>query len=523
MFATGLAALAALAPFAVADDRHGGPGGHHGYYDHGDYSHGGMTEWIDRPGSVITDPWGFCPAASWPVSDVGSSIEPQAPTSELKDMLNEVDADQVERTITKLAGFGTRHTLSQQNSSTFGIGAARDWIYEEMQGYAEQGDGSMEVYFDSYIQSVASRVPFPVNITNVVARINGTEDSNRTYVVTGHYDSRRLDVMDYTGDAPGADDDASGVAVLMEMARVVAKMGKPKSTMMFVATAGEEQGLYGATHLAETLKNASINVEGNWNVDTVGTGKNSPFDPINDYTVRVFGASIFYPNYTGNAALERQYAVIGGWNDSPPQQLGRYIAEVAAGAVEWVGMQVKLMYRHDRFGRGGDHVGFLEQGYPAVRFTEAYEDFAHQHQDIREEDGIQYGDLLEFVDFDYTARVAKVTLATMYSAANAPARPQDVYISYDIGTTASDEDTIVEALSNDSRFFWEVSDDPLVASYELVYRTSGSLQWMHSLDIGMTGNVTVMLSKDNYQFGIRAVGEDGLKSPAVFPLPIDQL
>ncbi|RMY93078.1 hypothetical protein D0864_05781 [Hortaea werneckii] len=503
MFATGLAALAALAPLVAADDRHGGPRGHHGNNGHGGSPHNGMTEWIDLPGSVITDPWGLCPAADWPVSDVGSPIEPQAPTSELKGMLNEVDADQVERTITKLAGFGTRHTLSQQNSSTFGIGAARDWIYEEMQGYAEQGDGSMEVYFDSYIQGVGSRIPFPVNITNVVARINGTEDSNRTYVVTGHYDSRRLDVMDYTGAAPGADDDASGVAVLMEMARVVAKMGKPKATMMFVATAGEEQG--------------------NWNVDTVGTGKNSPFDPINDYTVRVFGASIYYPNFTSNAALERQYSIIGAWNDSPAQQLGRYIAEVAAGAVEWIDMQVKLIYRHDRFGRGGDHIGFLEQGYPAVRFTEAYEDFAHQHQDIREEDGIQYGDLLEFVDFDYTARVAKVTLATMYSAAIAPARPQDVYVSLGVGTTASDEDTPVEALSNDSRFFWEVSDDPLVASYELVYRTSGSLQWTHSLDIGMTGNVTVMLSKDNYQFGIRAVGEDGLKSPAVFPLPIDQL
>ena len=497
------AALAALAPIIAARPSH---------------TPDNTTSWIELPGSIITEQWGYCPAASWPQSEEGSRIIPPKPDEELQRMLAEVSQDRIGRIISTLASFGTRHTLSQQNSSTRGIGAARDWIYNEMQSYRDGSD--MEVYFDSYIQTEASRIPFPVNITNVVARINGTEDANRTYVVTGHYDSRKLDIMDYTGDAPGADDDASGVAVVMELARVVASMGQPKATMIFAATAGEEQGLYGATHLAEVLKNASVNVEGNWNNDIVGTGKNDPFDEINDYTIRLFGASVFYPNYTGVAALERRYAIIGGWNDSPAQQLGRYIAEVAAGAADWIGMQVKLVYRPDRYLRGGDHQGFLEQGFPAVRFTEAFEEFKHQHQDVREEDGVQYGDLVEFVDFDYTARVARTNLATIWSAANAPGMPQNVSISYDVGTTAADDDAPLLVMSNKSRLFWNTGDDPLVEHYEVVYRPSGSLQWTHAVDVGTSGNVTLELSKDNFQLGVRAVGADGKKSPAVFPLPI---
>ena len=425
----------------------------------------------------------------------------------------------IKNIVTTLTNFGTRHTLSQQNSSTRGIGAARDWIYKEMQALAEPSNGDMDVYFNSYIQGVASRISFPVNITNVVAQINGTEDSNRTYVVTGHYDSRRIDIMDYVNDAPGSDDDATGVAVLMEMARICATR-RPKATMIFAATAGEEQGLYGSNNLAQTLKNASINVEGNWNNDIVGTGKSAPFTAINDYTIRLFGASIYYPNAT-SSALGTEYAIIGGWNDSPAQNLGRYIAEVAAGAAQWVQMQVALIYRPDRYLRGGDHESFLAAGYPAVRFTEAVEDFAHQHQDPRVQDNITYGDLLEFVDFDYTSRVAKVNLASMWSAANAPAMPVNVTINELVGTDASTEFSPLEMLSNDSQFFWNTGNDPLVESYEIVWRATGSLQWTHSLNVGNVGNVTVHLSKDNVQFGVRAVGANGWKSPAVFPLPIE--
>lgn len=426
----------------------------------------------------------------------------------------------MENIVTTLTNFGTRHTMSQQNSSARGIGAARDWIYKEMLELAKLSNGTMDVFFNSYIQGPdASRILFPVNITNVVARINGTEDANRTYVVTGHYDSRRIDILDYTNDAPGSDDDATGVAVLMEMARICATR-KPKATMIFAATAGEEQDLYGSANLAQTLANASVNVEGNWNNDIVGTGSSSPFAPINEFTIRLFGASIFYPN-ASTASLDSEFGIIGGWNDSPAQNLGRYIAEVAAGAARYVGMQVALIYRPDRYLRGGDHESFLAQGWPAVRFTEAIEDFAHQHQDPRVQDNITYGDLLEFVDFDYTSRVAKVNLASMWAAANAPAMPINVTISELVGFPASSEDTPYEYITNDSLFRWNIGNDPLVASYELVWRPTGSLQWTHSLNVGNSSSVTVTLSKDDVQFGIRAVGANGFKSPAVFPLPID--
>lgn len=211
---------------------------------------------------------------------------------------------------------------------------------------------------------------------------------------------------------------------------------------------------------------------------------------------------------------------MGGWNDSPAQNLGRYIAEVAAGAAKHVGMQVALISRPDRFLRGSDHQSFLSQGFPAVRFTEAIEDFTHQHQDPREEDGIRSGDLPEFVDFDYTSRVAKVNLATMWSAANAPASPINVTISQEVGFPAPSNDTKPDPVTNKSLFAWTTGNDDMVAGYELVWRQSTNVQWTHSLDVGTAGNVTVDLSKDNYQSGVRAYGTNGLKSRAVWPVPL---
>ena len=308
----------------------------------------------------------------------------------------------------------------------------------------------------------------------------------------------------------------------MEMARICATR-HPAATMIFAAVAGEEQNLYGSNFLAQTLKNASVNVEGNWNNDIVGTGTSQPFEPINDYTIRLFGASAAYPLSTTNRteALDNLELLgeIGGQNDSPAQNLGRFIAEIVAGATSYVDMQVALIYRSDRFLRGGDHESFLAAGFPAVRFTEAVEDFAHQHQDPRTQNGTVYGDLIEFVDFEYTARVAKVNLASMWSAANAPAMPLNVTISTLVGFPAATEQTPLFELSNESRFSWNVENDPLVASYELVWRTSGTQQWTQSFDVGNMGEVTIDLPKDDLQFGIRAVGKDGRKSPAVFPLP----
>lgn len=476
--------------------------------------------WLDLPGSLYgpaEQPWASCVDASWPVTTLGNPITPQKPDDQLISALAEVDESRIETIVSTLVNFGTRHTLSQQNSSTRGIGAARDWIYQEMQSFAAESDGNMDVFFDTYIQPVVSRISFPVNLTNVVARVNGTVDPNRVYVITAHYDSRNLDIMDYTGDAPGADDNASGVAVVMELARICAKL-KPAATMLFAATAGEEQGLLGAEHLAQTLKAEGANVEANFNNDIVGTGQFSPYSPINDYTIRLFGASILYPN-ASTAAYQGQIGEIGYENDSPARNLGRFIAEVAAGAVNATDMQVAMIYRPDRFLRGGDHEAFLAEGFPAIRFTEAVEDFTHQHQDVRVQNGTQYGDLLPYVDFGYTQRVARVNLASMWSAANAPAMPRDVTISQSVGFPASSEDTPLEDVSNDSQFSWTTGNDPLVASYELVWRPSGALQWARSLNVGNVGNVTVDLPKDAVQFGVRAVGSGGRKSPAVLPFP----
>ncbi|KAL9110291.1 MAG: hypothetical protein Q9227_005198 [Pyrenula ochraceoflavens] len=481
----------------------------------------GAQSWTSLPGSVFTpsEPYGTCQAASWPPSTIGQPLVPQQPDAELREMLAEVDPARIQNIISTLANFGTRHTLSSQTNSTRGIGAARDWLLRQMRGFAQSANGNMSVYLDSYIQGPASRISFPVNISNVVAEIRGSVDPNRVYVVTGHYDSRRIDVMDYTGDAPGADDDASGVAVVLELARICATR-RPAATMIFAATSAEEQGLYGSAHLAQTLKNSSRNVEGNWNNDIVGTGSSSPFSPINNHTIRLFGASLLYPaSPIATSSYLSNIGLIGGENDSPARNLGRFIAEISAGASQQTDMQVALIYRPDRYLRGGDHESFLEQGFPAVRFTEAVEDFAHQHQDVRVQDGIQYGDLLKFVDFDYVARVARTNLASMWSAANAPALPRNVTISELVGFPAAAEDTPPEIINNDSQLRWSVGGDPLVASYELVWRPSGALQWTNSLNVGNNGTVTVNLGKDDFQFGIRAVGRDGRKSPAVFPLP----
>ena len=313
--------------------------------------------------------------------------------------------------------------------------------------------------------------------------------------------------------------------VVMELARICATRN-PAATLIFAATSAEEQASYGATFLADTLKNASVNVEGNWNNDIVGVGTSQPFAPINNYTIRLFGASAAYPLVSSESDTDSLNDLeilgeIGGENDSPARNLGRFIAEIAAGASKEVDMQVALIYRSDRFLRGGDHESFLADGFPAVRFTEAVEDFRHQHQDPRTQNGTVYGDLIEFVDFEYTARVAKVNLASMWSAANAPAMPVNVSISEVVGFPAPSNSTPVYELSNESKFSWDTGNDPLATSYELVWRSSGAQQWSHYLALGNASSIIVNLPKDDLQFGIRAVGANGKKSPAVYPYPVD--
>ncbi|MFC8074254.1 M20/M25/M40 family metallo-hydrolase [Streptomyces sp. NPDC057307] len=423
----------------------------------------------------------------------------QAPDRELRTLLKEIDADRIEATVRRLAAFGTRHTLSVQDDPERGIGAARDWILAEMKKYAAVSGGRMTAGLQSYIQEPASRVPVATRITNVVATLRGSVTPDRVYVVAGHYDSRVTDVMDATSDAPGADDDASGVALVMELARVLAKR-RPAATIVFVAVAGEEQGLYGSGYAAKQFKAAGADIQGMFTNDIIGSSRadDGTRDP---YTVRLFAEGVPTSETPAQANTRRS---VGGENDSATRQLARFVNDV--GDNDATGMNVRVVYRRDRYLRGGDHIPFLEQGYPAARFTEPAEDFAHQHQDVRVEDGKQYGDLPEFCDFDYIARVTRVNGAVLWTLAQAPGTPREARI-------------VTSNLTNDTELKWALGTEPDLAGYEVVWRETTEPEWTHVIKVGLATTHTVDLSKDNVFFGVRAVNRDGKRSPVAFPMP----
>jgi hypothetical protein len=429
----------------------------------------------------------------------GAPATAQRPSRELRALLREIDPARIEATVRALAAFGTRHTLSSQDDPNRGIGAARDWIHAEMQGYAAASNGRMTVGLQSYVQAPASRIPTATRITNVLATLRGSVSPDRVYVVSGHYDSRCTDVMDATSDAPGADDDASGVAVVMELARLMATR-RTEATIVFAAVAGEEQGLYGAAHMAREFKAAGVNVQAMFTNDIVGSGTadDGTRDP---YALRLFTEGVPTAETAEQANTRRS---VGGENDSPPRQLGRFVRDVADN--DATGMRIRVIYRRDRYLRGGDHIPFLEQGYPAARFTEPHEDYAHQHQDVRVADGKQYGDLPEFCDFDYIARVARVNGAAVWTLAQAPGTPTQVRI-------------LTAALTNATQLAWTRGSEPDIAGYEVVWRETTAPEWTHVVPVGDVTSYTLDISKDNVFFGVRAVDRDGHRSPVAFPVP----
>ncbi|KAI0890551.1 Zn-dependent exopeptidase [Annulohypoxylon maeteangense] len=450
-----------------------------------------------------------CEASSWPPNLIGVSNEPQPPSVDLTSILAEVDPANIEATILKLVSFGTRHTLSTQNSSTRGIGAARDWIHSEFQRYADASDGRLSVETVGYVQEADNnRILFPTLISDVVATLHGTEE-NRLYVVSGHYDSRVSDALNYEDDAPGADDDASGVAVSLELARVFSqtKYPRPKASIAFVAVAGEEQGLYGAQFLAQKYANATprVNVEGMFTNDIVGSPKGGADGERNDpYVIRLFAQGL-PPITVENSTTRETRLTIGGENDTPARQLARFVKEVAEN--EATGMNVSVVYRLDRYLRGGDHRPFLEAGYPAARFTEPHENYAHQHQDVRiDETGKQYGDLPEFVDYDFVARVARVNGAALWSLATGPGAPRNVRVD-------------TAALTTNTTLFWDPPNPGYEDGYEIVWRPTSAPFWTGVLDVGPAVQAELSLSKDDVVFGVRAKGSDGFRGVAVLPFP----
>ena len=413
----------------------------------------------------------------------------------------EISQKRIENYVRKLVSFETRHTMSDTTSDTTGIGAARRWIRAELERCGA-GTG-LQVTFDSHIAPVSARISRPTEIVNVVATLPGTQDASkeRLYVVSGHYDSRNTDVMDATGKAPGANDDASGTAAVMEMACVMAKY-KFDATLVFMAVAAEEQGLLGAGHWAKQARANNLNVAGMFTNDIIGSSR-ADDGKIDNKQVRLFAQSIPATKEMSDAV--RQLVATGGENDSPSRQLARHTKEQGERYVK--GFKVSVIQRHDRYLRGGDHMPFLEQGYAALRFTEPNEDFSHQHQNLRTENGKVYGDLLEFVDYDYTAKVAKVNAATLASLALAPAAPQGVKVRTD-------------KLVNDSTLVWQANPEPDVAGYRIVWRETTAAGWQGSKFVGNVTEATLNLSKDNYFFGVQAVDKDGNVSVATYPAPL---
>jgi Zn-dependent M28 family amino/carboxypeptidase len=430
----------------------------------------------------------------------GHGLHRQSPDRELRAMLREIDPNRIGAVVTRLAAFGTRHTLSAQDDPDRGIGAARDWIFEQLRTCAAASGGRMTVELQSFLQPVSSRIPVPTRITNVVATLRGDTDPGRVYVVTGHYDSRVTDVMDATSDAPGADDDASGVAAVLELARVMATR-HTEATIVFAAVAAEEQGLYGSDHLAQQYRDAGADVQAMFSNDIIGTGNAHDGSPSDPRTVRLFVEGVPTAETTAEANVRKS---VGGENDGPSRQLGRFVSDVAENPQ--TGMKVRIVWRRDRYLRGSDHISFLLRGYPAARFTEPRENFAHEHQDVRVENGIQYGDLVEFCDFAYIARVARVNAAALWSLAQAPGTPKGVVLD----TTQ---------LTNETTLRWRRGTSADLAGYEVVWRETTAPDWTNVLAVGDVTTVTIDLSKDNVFFGVRAVDRDGHRSPVAAPQP----
>ncbi len=426
--------------------------------------------------------------------------EKNKPNPMIEKMLKEVSAKKLEANNRKLVSFGTRNTNSAQDNPTRGIGAARDWIYAEFQQISKDCGGCLEVEKQTFLQEKGRRVPTAINLTNVIATLKGTKNPDRIYVVSGHYDSMCGNPSDGECDAPGANDDGSGTVAVIEMARVMSKM-KFDATIIFMTVAGEEQGLLGSTYFAEQAVKNKLDIEAMFTNDIIGGAmafKNRP----DRNSIRVFAEGVPSDETEAQANLRRS---VGGENDSPARQLGRYIYETAN--MYSPDFKVQLIYRRDRYLRGGDHIPFLENGFAAVRFTEPHEDYDRQHQNVRTENGKLYGDLPDYIDFGYIANVTKINIASLASLANAPAKPKNVGID----TTR---------LTNDTDLKWDANTEADLAGYEIVWRSTTSPYWTNSNFVGNVTKYTMPeMSKDNYFFGVRAVDKDGFKSPVVFPRP----
>lgn len=426
------------------------------------------------------------------------------------EVVAEIDPRRLRRDVDALVSFGTRHTLSDTESDTRGIGAARRWVYDQFLQAAAASDRAgpeqMRVSFDRYeVEADGRRIAETTDVINVVCEIPGASPAarDRHYYVIAHLDSRNSDPNDAEGDAPGANDDASGVALCLELARVLGTK-RLDATVVLMATSGEEQGLFGARLHAQRMAREGRNVAAVLSNDMVGD-PSGPRGRVDRGHVRVFSEGLS-AQAAGDGDRAARYLRVtrtyGSESDGSSRQLARYIHDIA----EWHRTAVRpmLIHRPDRFLRGGDHTPFNAAGYPAVRFCEVHEHYGRQHQDVRTEDGVRYGDLPEHVDEDYLADVARLNGAVVVHLANAPGVPRNVRV-------------ITAELSDDTTLRWDASEAGGVAGYEIVWRATTSPFWEHAQDVGDAGTGTVDLSKDNWFFGVRAYDEHGYRSPVASP------
>jgi Zn-dependent M28 family amino/carboxypeptidase len=451
---------------------------------------------------------GLCVLVLTPLSSTilaqTTEAEPSTPPASdprVYDIVEGVSADRIEADIRTLAGFGTRNTMSDTESDTRGIGAARRWIKAEFDRISEACGGCLEVSTQSSIVTAAdSRLTKDTEVVNVIAILRGSTDPNRYVIMSGDIDSRASDNYNYTIDAPGANDNASGMAGTLEAARILSEY-KFGASIVFAGLSGEEQGLLGGKHMAQVAKAEGWNIEGVLNNDMISNIEGID-GVIENNTFRVFSEPT---PVTETEEARRRRRFTGGEVDGPSRQLARYVARVTDMYIS--NLDAILVYRLDRFGRGGHHRPFNDEGFTGVRIMETHENYNRQHQDIRVENGIHYGDVIEGCDFDYAAKITAANVATLATLAWAPAPPTNVLIGGVVRPSAS--------------LAWDPVEAPELAGYKIYWRDTTAPQWTHSRYVGNVHEFTLEgIIIDNYLFGVAAVGKDGNESVVAFPTGI---
>ncbi|GAB2596934.1 M20/M25/M40 family metallo-hydrolase [Spirosoma areae] len=428
---------------------------------------------------------------------------------QIAELINQVSADSLRAHVNGLVSFGTRHTLSVPADASAqpakkGLGAARQWILGKFGQYAKQSGGRLTAALDTWtLQPDGRRVDKPANMGNVMATLKGTDPTdNRVFIVQGHMDSRVTNVMNRESDAPGANDDGSGTAAVIELCRVMSKSSFP-ATILFVTLTGEEQGLLGAEHLSERAVKENWNVEAVLNNDIMGSNQSNETRIMDNTRLRVFSEglpAVLLKDTTGRVGQIRQF---GNENDGKARTLARYLKEIGERYVE--NLEVVMVYRNDRYLRGGDHTPFVQRGFAAVRLTEMNENYEHQHQDLRMQDGIEYGDYAKFMDFDYLRKNTAVNLATLANLAKSPAIPQQVTVD-------------VRNLTNSTALYWQAPKFGKTKGYYVLMRETYWPFWQKKFYTTKLG-MTLPYSKDNYYFAVQSVSDDGNESLPVLPVP----